>query len=124
MLLQERVLGPTAIPCNESSWAAGHAGRNASREHPSTSKPFHIQLQKRVLGPIANILANPKGQPDMLVESALDLLAALLRPSNAEGVARMHAAASGPTLQLLAKSDDAGILQSACVYWRCVSAVV
>ena len=30
----------------------------------------------------------------------------------------MHAAASGPVLQLLAASDDNGILQSCCEYWR------
>jgi hypothetical protein len=31
---------------------------------------------------------------------------------------RVHAAASGPVLQLLATSDDNGILQSCCEYWR------
>jgi hypothetical protein len=41
-------------------------------------------VQGRVLPPLAGILAAPAGQPDMLVEGALDLLAALLRPSRPE----------------------------------------
>lgn len=117
-----------------------------------------------MLPPLAGILAAPEGQPDMLVEGALDLLAALLRPSRPEArlpgcnvnrsavahgvearpaalpvvdveawpgpqfyspggsvlqdALRVHAAASGPVLQLLSASDDNGILQSCCEYWR------
>lgn len=41
-------------------------------------------VQGRVLPPLAGILGAPAGQPDMLVEGALDLLAALLRPSRPE----------------------------------------
>ncbi len=87
---------------------------------PPTACPHHCAwTQERVLPPLAAILANPAGQPDMLVEGALDLLAALLKPSDAAGAARVYAAASGPVLSLLATSDDGGILQSACEYWRC-----
>lgn len=74
--------------------------------------------QERVLPPLAGILSAPDWQPPMLVEGALDLLAALLRPSGAEAASRVHAVASAPTLALLAASDDNGILQSACEYWR------
>lgn len=42
------------------------------------------RVQGRVLPPLAGILGAPDGQPDMLVEGALDLLAALLRPSRPE----------------------------------------
>ncbi len=52
------------------------------------------------------------------VESALDLLTSLLRPSTPEGARLLHAAASGPVLALLRSSDDPGILQSCCCYWR------
>lgn len=77
-----------------------------------------LPSQERVLSPLAGILSAPDGQPPMLVEGALDLLAALLRPSGPEGASRVHAVASPTTLALLAASDDNGILQSACEYWR------
>lgn len=41
-----------------------------------------------------------------------------LKPSGPEDGARVHAAASGTVLQLLAHSDDNGVLQSCCEYWR------
>jgi hypothetical protein len=51
-----------------------------------------------------------------LVSSLVDKLVAL----PLQDALRVHAAASGPVLQLLATSDDNGILQSCCEYWRCV----
>ena len=62
-----------------------HAGTHRSSISVVVSRRL---VQGRVLPPLAGILRAPAGQPDMLVEGALDLLAALLRPSRPEARAR------------------------------------
>ena len=58
-------------------------------------------------------------QSTILVEGALDLLAALLRPSPAAVAQHIHSAMSGPVMALMMTTDDAGILQSCTEYLRC-----
>lgn len=58
-----------------------------------------------MLPPLAGILAAPDGQPDMLVEGALDLLCALLRPS-------------GPQVGHIVRSD-VPFTHTVYVYIRC-----
>lgn len=55
----------------------------------------------------------------MLVEGALDVLAALLRPSAPEQATRVHAAASSHVMALALRQDDPAILQSCSEYLRC-----
>ena len=65
------------------------------------------------------ILSAPEAGNPTLVEGALDVTCALLRPAAHEQAARVHAAASGPVMTLVLRADDPGILQSACEYLRC-----
>ncbi len=75
-------------------------------------------LQERALPHLVGILGSPEAGETTLVEGALDVVNALLRPASREQAARIHAAASGPVMALVLRQDDPGILQSASEYLR------
>ncbi|BDA48104.1 Importin-9 [Coccomyxa sp. Obi] len=75
-------------------------------------------LQERALPHLVAILSSPEAGETTLVEGALDVVNALLRPASPEQAARIHAAASGPVMALVLRQDDPGILQSASEYLR------
>lgn len=65
------------------------------------------------------ILSAPDANELVLVEGALDVVNALLRPASPGQAARVHSAASGPVMGLILSQDDPGVLQSASEYLRC-----
>ena len=79
--------------------------------------------QERALPSLATILATPEGRPAPLVEGALDVVAALLRPAAPDQATRVHAALSGHVMALALRADDPGVLQSCSEYlrWRSLS---
>ena len=72
---------------------------------------------------LQEIMRQSSEQPSVLVEGALDLLAALLRPSPVAVAAQIHSAMSAPVMALMMTSDDAGILQSCTEYIRCAAPI-
>ncbi|KAK9806782.1 hypothetical protein WJX72_002643 [[Myrmecia] bisecta] len=75
-------------------------------------------LQARVLPVLSSIISQPDANSTILVEGALDVATMLLKPSNAEQAAIVHATLSQPVMALMMHSDDAGILQSCSEYMR------
>ena len=75
--------------------------------------------QERALPTLAAIVSAPDTHESALVEGALDVLAALLRPASPDQAARVHAAASAPVMALVLGQDDAAVLQSCSEYLRC-----
>ena len=75
-------------------------------------------MQGRAVPALADIIKAPEANSPMLVEGALDVLAALLRPATPEQAARVHAAASSHVMALTLRQDDAAILQSCSEYLR------
>lgn len=70
---------------------------------------------------LREIVSQSGEQQAVLVEGALDLLAALLRPSPAAAAQQIHSAMSAPVMALMMSADDAGILQSCTEYIRCAA---
>ena len=78
---------------------------------------WHL-LQERAVPALVDIIKAPEANSPVLVEGALDVLAALLRPATPEQAARVHAAASSHVMALTLRQDDAAILQSCSEYLR------
>lgn len=77
-------------------------------------------LQERAIPALVDIIRAPDTNSPVLVEGALDVLAALLRPSTPEQAANVHSAASSHVMTLALHQDDAAILQSCSEYLRCI----
>ena len=75
-------------------------------------------MQERAVPALVDIIKAPEANSPVLVEGALDVLAALLRPATPEQAARVHAAASSHVMALTLRQDDAAILQSCSEYLR------
>ena len=78
---------------------------------------WHL-LQERAVPALVDIIKAPEANSPVLVEGALDVLAALLRPATPEQAAWVHAAASSHVMALTLRQDDAAILQSCSEYLR------
>lgn len=75
-------------------------------------------LQERALPTLAGILSAPESHTPALLEGALDVLAALLRPATPDQAARVHAAVSSHVMALALSQDDPAVLQSCSEYLR------
>ena len=80
-------------------------------------------MQARLL-PVMREIVTSQAQQSILVEGALDLVAAVLRPSSPNTAQQIHRAMSGPVMALMMTSDDGGILQGCTEYLRCVRHLV
>ena len=78
---------------------------------------WHL-VQERAVPALVDIIKAPEANSPVLVEGALDVLAALLRPATPEQAACVHAAASSHVMALTLRQDDAAILQSCSEYLR------
>ena len=67
---------------------------------------------------LSSIASKPEANPPVLIEGALDLATALLRPSSPQSAAAVHGMFSGTVMTLLRVHDDPGVLQSCCEYLR------
>ena len=101
--------------CQEGlSAACAISGHPHARFGAETTLP----KQERALPTLAAILATPAGRPGPLLEGALDVVAALLRPAAPDQAACVHAALSGHVMALVLTQDDPGVLQSCSEYLR------
>ena len=87
---------------------------------PGAFDKLYLLLQERAIPALVDIIRAPDTHSPVLVEGALDVLAALLRPSTPEQAAKVHSAASSHVMTLALHQDDAAILQSCSEYLRCI----
>lgn len=67
---------------------------------------------------LASIISHFNSNSPVLVEGALDLVGALLKPAAPEQAQQMHALLAQPVQALLMQHDDPGVLQSCSQYLK------
>ena len=80
-------------------------------------------MQAKVLPVLASIISHYNSNSPILVEGALDLVGALLKPAAPEQAQQMHGLLAQPVQALLMQHDDPGVLQSASQYLKSVCIV-
>jgi hypothetical protein len=94
-----------------------HQATDRTKLHAARRCPA---AQERAIPALVDIIKAPDTSSSVLVEGALDILAALLRPSSPQQAAAVHSAASSHVMGLALHQDDPAILQSCSEYLRSV----
>ena len=93
---------------------------SSHKPHKAACRKRLPAAQERAIPALVDIIKAPDTSSSALVEGALDILAALLRPSAPQQAAAVHSAASSHVMALALHQDDPAILQSCSEYLRSV----
>ena len=86
--------------------------------HNLPAAPFALLLQARILPVLASLISHSSSNSPILVEGAVELVTALLKPAGPAQAQQVHALLAQPVQSILLQHEDPGVLQNCSHYLR------